>query len=334
MRTGKRHSYAKFDHWRKYQPFLPARLRLTPDREPTEDWWPWRGAEIHLDRYPAPTSPLVVILVHGGGGNGRLLAPFGLMLREHGFESVLPDLPGYGLSVTPSRLFHHQGWVDCVADLVSTEAKRSNKPVVLLGMSLGGYLAYLAAAQGRNAAGVIATTLADPRLPVVRNQFARYPRLNRLITFLFPLAVAVLGSLRLPIRFFGNMEGIANDPKLAQVVSEDPNGGGNWVPLRFLYSVLEARPAIEPEDFDLCPVLLAHPAADRWTTIEASRPFFDKIKGPKELVMLENCGHWPIEEPGITQLEQSIVAFLQKLIPAKSILQAEMEKPPVVQPTS
>ena len=76
---------------------------------------------------------------------------------------------------------------------------------------------------------------------------------------------------------------------------------------------LRIRPAIEPEEFDLCPVLLAQPAADRWTTIEASRPFFDRIKGTKELVMLENCGHYPIEEPGVTRLEEAMVALLSKV---------------------
>lgn len=60
-------------------------------------------------------------------------------------------------------------------------------------------------------------------------------------------------------------------------------------------------------------MLLAQPAADRWTTIEASRPFFDRIKGPKELVLLENRGHLPIEEPGFSQLEDAIVAFLARL---------------------
>ena len=50
--------------------------------------------------------------------------------------------------------------------------------------------------------------------------------------------------------------------------------------------------------------------------LEASRPFFDRIKGPKELVMLENCGHLPIEEPGVTQLEEAVVGFLRKLAPS------------------
>jgi alpha-beta hydrolase superfamily lysophospholipase len=113
------------------------------------------------------------------------------------------------------------------------------------------------------------------------------------------------------------MKGVANDPEIARLACEDPIGGGKLVPLRFLHSILAVRPAIEPEDFDLCPVLLAHPAADLWTKIEASRPFFDRIKGPKELVMLENCGHLPIEEPGLGRLEEAVVIFLRKLIHEK-----------------
>ncbi len=313
MPTAERRSYAHTDHWRKYQGFLPARMRLSAGREPAEEWWSWRGAEIHLDRYAAPAAPLTVVLLHGGGGNGRLVAPFGLLLHGHGYEAVMPDLPGYGLSLAPAELFDYQRWVDCAADLVEAEARRTGRPVVLFGISIGGYLAYLAAAQGRKAAGVFATTLADPRLPIVRDQLARHPRLNRLMAPLLPLTASVFGGVRLPVRWFSNMNGIANDPEVARLLCDDPLGGGNRVPLRFMHSLLAIRPAIEPEDFDICPVLFAQPAADRWTTLEASRPFFERIKGPKELVMLENCGHFPVEEPGLSRLEETVLAFLRKL---------------------
>src|SRR3954447_12119660 len=83
--------------------------------------------------------------------------------------------------------------------------------------------------------------------------------------------------------------------------------------MRFLHSLLSIRPAIVPQDFEVCPLLLAQPAADRWTTLEASKPFFDRIKGPKELVMLETCGHFPIEEPGFSRLEDAVVVFLGRL---------------------
>jgi alpha-beta hydrolase superfamily lysophospholipase len=313
MRVNERRSYAEIDGWRKHQHNLPARMQVRKGREPAEEWWSWRGADIHLDRYASTAAPLTVVLLHGAGGYGRLLAPFGMMLQTHGYEAVLPDLPGYGLSVIPTDMFIHDRWVDCVSDLIEAETQRSGRPVVVLGMSMGGYLAYLSAAQSRKAAGVIATTLADPRLPIVRDQFAKYPRLNRLISPLLPPLAAMLGGVRLPVRWFANMEGVANDPKLVHLLCEDAIGAGNHVPLRFLRSILSIRPAIEPENFDVCPVLFAQPASDLWTTIEASRPFFDRIKGPKELVMLENCGHFPIEEPGVSRLEEAIVAFLSKL---------------------
>jgi alpha-beta hydrolase superfamily lysophospholipase len=314
MLPTERRMYAAAGHWRRYQDFLPERMRLTEGREPAEEWWAWRGCAIHLDRYAVPAAPLTVVMLHGGGGYGRLLAPFGLLLRENGFEVVLPDLPGYGLSMAPAEMFSYERWVECAADLAAAETRRSGRPVALCGMSVGGYLAYLAAAQGRGAAGVIATTLADPRLPIVREQGARSPRLNRRVAPLLAPAAALLRGLRVPIRWFVNMEGIANEPELARLLCQDPLGGGNRVPLRFLHSLLAARPAVEPEDFDLCPVLLAQPAADRWTTLEASQPFFDRIKAPRELVLLENCGHLPIEEPGLSRLEEVAVGFLTNLV--------------------
>lgn len=320
MTATQRRSYAEVGAWRDYQRFLPERMRLAEGREPAEEWWPWRGADVHLDRFAAPEAPLTVVLLHGGGGNGRLLAPYGALLRQHGYEAVLPDLPGYGLTVAPPELFSYHRWVDCAADLAAAEARRSGRPVVLLGMSVGGYLAYLAAAKWRCAAGVVATTLADPRLRAVRDQFACRPWMHRLLGPLLPTAAALFGGARVPIRWLSNMDWVANDRELSRLLSRDPLGGGARVPIRFLHSLLSVRPAVEPEDFELCPVMLAHPAADRWTTPEASLPFFERIKGPKELVMLENCGHLPIEEPGVSRLEQAVVAFLRRA-PGRSAVQ-------------
>jgi alpha-beta hydrolase superfamily lysophospholipase len=306
-------TYAELDHWRTYQPLLPEPLRTTSDRQPVEQWWRWRSANIHLDRYVAPDAPATVILLHGGGGCGRLLAPYGQMLHRHGYAVVAPDLPGYGLSAISPEMFTYDTWVDCVVDLVAAERRRTARPVVLLGMSLGGYLAYMAAAKGRLASGVIATTLADPRLSIVRDQFARHPRLNRLLSPALPLATALFGGVRLPIKWFANMQALCNTRDVNELVTSDPVGAANWAPLRFMNSLFTIKPAIEPEAFDVCPVMLAQPAADRWTTLAASQPFFDRINAPKELVLLENCGHFPIEAPGIDRLEEAALAFLSKL---------------------
>jgi pimeloyl-ACP methyl ester carboxylesterase len=51
---------------------------------------------------------------------------------------------------------------------------------------------------------------------------------------------------------------------------------------------------------------MAHPADDHWTPVSISRPFFDRIASPKSLVLLEGCGHFPVEEPGLTQLMNAV----------------------------
>lgn len=310
---GQRASYREVTHWKRYEAFLPPSLRTDASVPVDEEWWRWRACDIHLDRYPAGQASCTVILLHGAGGYGRLLAPYARLLQRAGHEVVAPDLPGYGLSRVPPRLVSHDMWIECVIDLVHAERARTRRPVVLFGCSLGGYLSYLVAARTRAVAGIIATTLADPRLPLVREQFAHHPLLARFGLPLLPLFDRLCGRLRLPIRWFSKMQSIANDPRLAEVFLSDACGAGSLVSVHFMRSLFEARPALEPEAFDVCPVLLAHPAADRWTTVDASRLFYDRLTVRKQLVLLENCGHFPVEEPGVAQLEAAATAFLREV---------------------
>jgi pimeloyl-ACP methyl ester carboxylesterase len=83
--------------------------------------------------------------------------------------------------------------------------------------------------------------------------------------------------------------------------------------LRLLESFYSFRHT-PPEQFDAAPVVLAHPAADRWTPPENSIRFLRRIKGPTELVMLDGCGHFPIEEPGISQLIETARTQLDALL--------------------
>ena len=40
---------------------------------------------------------------------------------------------------------------------------------------------------------------------------------------------------------------------------------------------------------------------------------FDKLKTEKSIVMLEGCGHFPVEEPGFSQLENAALKFLHRV---------------------
>lgn len=191
---------------------MPARYRARQGEAPIEQWRELLDAEIHLDRWHAEGSPLLVYAIHGGGSYGRGLAPFARIVSRAGFETIAPDLPGYGLTQAPPDLVDYSRWADVVTALVQNEYKTDKRPIVLAGFSLA--------------------------------------------------------------------------------------------------SIFSFEPSVEPEDFRACPILLTHPEDDRWLTVESSRLFFDRIAAPKELVLLNNCGHFPTEEPGIDQMADAIEDFL------------------------
>jgi alpha-beta hydrolase superfamily lysophospholipase len=90
--------------------------------------------------------------------------------------------------------------------------------------------------------------------------------------------------------------------------------GGATVRLGFLRSLMSVRPAGEPENFDVCPVLLAHPEIDPWTPVELSRPFIERIPAPKTLEILQGCGHFPMEDLGRGQLESALRTFVESVL--------------------
>jgi alpha-beta hydrolase superfamily lysophospholipase len=305
-------TYDDYPTWRRYQPFFPEGMRCTPTSTPREEYWRWRGLDVHLDRLEVPSSPVKVIVLHGAGAYGRIMAPAAVLARRYGYETVAPDLPGYGLTRVPRRLMTYPLWIDCVCDLIDAELARDPRPVVLFGVSLGGLLAYQAAARSRRVVGLVATTLADPRERAVRRGFARHPLLGTGGLWLLGKLAPLTDGLPLPMTYVSRMHRISNRPELSALVKSDRLGGGSWVPARFLRTLMTTAPALEPEAFTVCPVLLAHPGDDRMTDIALSRRFFERLAAPKRMVVLDGASHMPTEHPGVDQLEAAVLEFLQE----------------------
>jgi alpha-beta hydrolase superfamily lysophospholipase len=306
-----RPAFALETGWRRIQALLPEQLQLELPGEPIEEWLTLGSFSVHLDCWRRHGAPATLVLVHGGGGNSRLLAPYGVMAATAGYEVVAPDLPGYGLTQVPKkRALAYEDWRDTVAGVLEAQARHSERPIIIFGMSMGGMLAYDATARTCIPNGLIATCLLDTRDAMVRRSLVRWPWMTPVMEGLFSVMPWLTDRLSVPMRVAGNMRGIANDPKLAQAISSDPRAGGNWMPGRFLRTYVEAGPLVEPEVFDVCPVLLAHPGDDRWTDLGVSRTFFERLRVPKQLVMLEKAGHFPVEEPGVTQLRTALLHFL------------------------
>lgn len=254
-----------------------------------------------------------MILLHGVGTNGRqMMTILGKPLADRGYETIAADMPIYGLTeVAPGALVTYDDWVRIASDLVEVERARDDRPIVLYGLSAGGMQAYHVAAVDGRVRGVVGMTFLDQRDRQVATETAVTRLAGRLGT---PVVAAAGGSflrrLRVPMRLVSKMHALVNDRAAARACHRDRTSAGNRVTLAFLRSYLRYVPAVEPADFDVCPVLLTQPAADRWTPLHLSRPFLDAlVRVPVDTVLLENAGHYPLEQPGLDQLVAAVNAF-------------------------
>ncbi|GAA1038249.1 alpha/beta hydrolase [Streptomyces murinus] len=311
-------SYREQQAWRDLQRFLPERLRLTDETAPEEEFWDWRGHRVHLDRYPNPGARAKVVLHHGVGTNGRQMSLIlGAPLARLGFETVALDNLGYGLTqVRPGTTPSYDDWVDLVVDFLAHERARDGRPIILYGLSAGGMLTYHVAAKAPRGtlAGIVGMTFLDQRLQQVRDETAHDRIAARLGGPLMGLlARTPVAGLKCPMSLASKMSALANDPGAMKVFLKDRTSAANWVSIRFLDRYMNYAPAVEPEDFDACPVLLTQPAEDRWTPHHLSVPVLSRItKVPVDTVMLDNAGHYPLEEPGLRQMRDAIADFVTK----------------------
>ncbi len=312
-------SYAQDPLWRQMQQFLPPAWHIAPGQEPTEDWWPWQGHRVHLDCYRNPQAAIKVILLHGVDTNGRQMSMIlGRPLAQRGYETVAIDMPEYGMTkVAPGALVRYDDWVQAGCDLVAAELARDARPIVLYGLSAGGMLAWHIAQRSKQVRAIVGMTFLDQQSQQVRDETALNVLMSRVGGALVQWgARSPLKRLRLPMRLASKMHALVNDPAALRVWLRDRRSAGNAMTLAFLSSYLNFGPETAPEDFDCCPVLLTQPAADRWTPLHLSQPFLRRItRVPVSTVMLEGAGHYPLEQPGLTQMVEAIDAFYRQAAP-------------------
>lgn len=124
---------------------------------------------------------------------------------------------------------------------------------------------------------------------------------------------AVTDNIKVPIKATTKMWAMANDQSFVRLLKKDKVGSGSWVYLKFLRTLFEAKGDIEPEAFTNCPLLFFQPMADYIIPWEISEPFYNRLACEKNVVFLENCGHIPMEEPGIEQLREAAVNFINEI---------------------
>ncbi len=313
--TNKHHTYNETEiYWKNYQRFFPEDLRIIDNCLPVEEWWDWEDYQIHLDRMPVSESKIKVLFIHGAGGNGRLMAPYARMLQVQGYEVLSPDLPPYGLSKAKEiKSIDYYKWIEIITELIEREFKRDGKPIILLGASIGGMLAYHAACMSKHVKGLIVTTFVDTSNPKVCDQIAPNMVMSRVGKFTLDTFPSLLDSFQIPVSMVSRMKLITNNLELTNLIIKDPLAARTKITLRLLRSFLNMKPMVEPEDFNFCPILLVHPELDPMTPFNLSESFYKRIKCMKRYVILEGAGHFPIEQPGLEQMKTAVISFINEI---------------------
>lgn len=203
-----------------------------------------------------------VLLAHGAGGHSAALWPIASLLPDDQVELAAVDLPLYGRTVSPDpAAVRYQDWVALLCEFVLSED--DDRPLLLLGASIGGILAYEVAARTGRPVAMVATRLIDPRNRHARAVITRFGQLGILCGLLARFLPKRFAGRIIPMPWVAALSKMSRDPALSRLCATDLRGGGTKVPLGFLTSFMTYR-HVPPEEMQT-PVTLAHPAKDAWT---------------------------------------------------------------------
>lgn len=300
--------------WREIQNYLPKEYRLTKDTMPAEEYWDWNGHKIHLDTYRNAGAKAKVILLHGVGTNGRQMTTIiGNPLAKDNFEVIAVDMPIYGETIVKSgSVVSYADWVDLGNDYINHELSKDDRPVFLYGLSAGGMEAYHVACKNKKVKGIIGMTFLDQREKIVSDTTTKNKFWAKMGLPLARLSCGMgLASFTMKMSICSKMNTLCNNEEALKVMLKDKTSAGNKVNMRFLVDYMTYAPETEPENFDVCPIILTQPEKDRWTPQFLSDAFLDKItKVPVEKVILKNGSHYPIEKEALVDLHKYILEFI------------------------
>jgi len=230
-------------------------------------------------------------------------------------------MPGYGMTqVGRGRPIRYDDWVQAGNDLINEELAKDNRPIVLYGLSAGGMETYHVAALNKKVKGIVGMTFLDQRLQQVRDETAFNLFMSRVgIPMANLLARTPLAGMKIPMAVAGKMYALVNNKHALKAYMADRTSAGAWVSMEFLSTYMRYVPAVELEDFDVCPILLAQPAEDRWSPLHLSELVLGRIaRVPVHVKLLENAGHYPLELPGLDQMVTAIHDFCMGVLPGST----------------
>ncbi|MCC6805968.1 MAG: alpha/beta fold hydrolase [Deltaproteobacteria bacterium] len=240
---------------------------------------------VHTYRPDAATVRYAVVIVHGTAGHGGCYERFATTLAAIGCAVYAIDLWGHGRSGGARGTFTMGDWLTDVDALVTLASEREAVPVVLLGASQGGEVAFAAAQIAKRAAGVICMNV------LLASELA----LNRRVTFMRSRWAAKLGArvgdrLRISLpRVIDFAAAYREDPAVVAEKKKDPLYVWDYgfESYRSIFAHTPPRTAAE----NTTPVLVACGGNDPIVSARHCERAFDRMGGNKSFYRLDGAGH-------------------------------------------
>lgn len=248
------------------------------------EWLPHRGDLIHLEIHLRDPGAPTFVVVPGLGDHARRHLALAAALAERGYNALLVDRRGHGLSEGRRGDAPLDVDLDVVERALALARERSRGPVILLGDSLGGIIGWYLLTR-------------EPDLDAAICHCIGHPELNHDPSFRFKapllrLFAKVAPYARIPVRQIADYEHVALDPQTKRCFDEELDPLFNFtVTARSASSYLGFRPAISWADVRT-PALVVIGSEDRMVTPEFTRRSLERDRPPRaEFLEIAGAGH-------------------------------------------
>jgi alpha-beta hydrolase superfamily lysophospholipase len=249
------------------------------------EWLRHRDLTIHLETHPSGTADApTVVVAHGLGDHARRQAPIALALARRGYDAIVVDRQGHGLSEG------RRGDAPLEADLGLLEAvialarSRTAGPVALLGDSLGGIMSWYLLTREPDVDAVVCHCIRHPEVDLDPAFRVKAP-LMRVLGRIAPYA-------RIPVRRIADYRHVSLDPLTRDYFDREVDKLFNFtVTARSATSYLGFRPQI-PWEWVETPALVTIGGADRMVSPQFTRRSLEAARPPRaDYLEIEGAGH-------------------------------------------
>lgn len=263
----------------------------------------WRNAQLH---YVDEGSGDPLILIHGYGGSHRNFKALADRLKNH-YRVIRIDLPGFGLSDMPSQL-KNESLIELYRSYLSFMLDTlSQNPVYLGGNSMGGWMAWEAAAlRPEKVKKLILMSSAGYEMEKVKEAAAAIMN-SSFVELLFLKGMPEYFTQQGAEKCFYNSEKI--DFNEVKINNDMWNREGNLSAALLLATANEKPDTLRIQQV-ACPTLIIFGENDEIVPSQHAYRFHRDIAGSKMLLYKE-CGHIPmVEKP--EQTANDILHFLKE----------------------